>query len=270
MRLLDNETRNRHSHRVRLGLAITAAFGCGLVLGLVAGFVAGTGGVGPTPAPTAIPAPAAARVATATPAKDPLAACRTQLAVATGLLDAQQQAGPTPVPFPQNLPVAYEPAGFEANARAIATECQNAGVSLQFVDCAEFPCLAWFAVSRDDARDALRSCPYWHDRYPNPAVASANGSIHTDDRGDLRYWSLGERPIGVDDPGGLENSSKSLQQRWADGEAQLMDQWGGRPLTDAERKQADLDFWRKLAAQGDAGAADMLKMLGDTDAPAAQ
>lgn len=236
----------------------------GATLVLVAGLAfAGGVWVGMRPGPSA--SETVGRTAGPPPAVDAcppcddgdLASCQQQLAVATGILDAQQrEAVGTPVPFPDDLPDAYRPETFEANVRRGLQECPGTGLELAFVDCSEYPCFAWFGG--DDVW-ALRRCPWWAERYTNPAIDQASGSLITA-TGERRYTGLGERPPGGHDPLD-DNAMQRFQLRNQEAVDLLQEAWDARELTDQERDDRMVGFWRERAQAGDEGAERMLEML---------
>jgi len=186
-----------------------------------------------------------------------LAACRSQLAAATALMDARQldEYG-TPNPFPADLPAVYSDEEFYAAAVSEALEsCSIDGLALQHVDCSEYPCLAWL-LSDGPGAHAIKDCPSWREHFPRDGIASANGSFM---RGDepARYVAIGEwSPEHPSDDNGI----KRVKLRFDQGRAAVIEELGGRELTEYEQWEQSVAFWRRQAEE-DEGAARMLERV---------
>ena len=199
----------------------------------------------PEPASPVAPAAVVREVVrTAAPSVDGPADCEQKLGAATALLAAvERERVGTPSPFPADLPPQYRPEGFEAAIRDALSECPESGLKLAHVDCDEFPCMAFFsqpAGSYNHAADSLRTCEGWKTRFHEQG--QANSRFMTD--GGLAEWSsLTPRPEGADFD---ENASKRWKLRLDQGEAALMDAWGGRELSPIEKVDEQIAFWREL------------------------
>lgn len=206
------------------------------------------------PAPTAAPVD----VATCPPCDDDaLEACRRALEATEALAKMQEvQHSGTPTPFPDDLPDAFRPEPFAANVAQAVEEC---GVTPpEFVACEEYPCFV--AFSGEGARDTLKSCDWWNERYPQQAVSFANGNIFTED-GPQGYELVGEWAPGVESPLGRDNHHKRFQVRIEEMRLELMARWDGYEPTEEEELAARIAFWQRLADEGEEGAARMVEML---------
>lgn len=201
--------------------------------------------VGPALAPTApvvvAQAPAAAASAPSPAPSTPdgaLAACEAQLATATQFLEALRIAtAGEPVAFPDDVPDAYTPEGFEANVQQAVTQC-GLTASATVVDCSEYPCM----VATDGP--SLKTCDWWNERYPQQVVSRATDSVQTDE-GPVRYEVLGELAPGRT---GDENQGKRVRERFEAVRSEMMAELGGFEPSEAEKKQQQLDFWRGVVA----------------------
>ena len=145
------------------------------------------------------------------------------------------------------------------------SECPEIPLTLSYVDCEDFPCMAWFQSRGGQVQQALRDCPFWRERYANPAVTSASGDLVGPDGETLRYWGLGEVPRGVREMGDQENRKLRFDLRIQSARERFMADWGARELNGEERHQRQLEFWRSLADEGHEGAAEMLETLEGTE-----
>jgi hypothetical protein len=187
--------------------------------------------------------------------------CEERLAFATRLAEAERLARVgAPVPFPEDLPAAFRPDGFENAVRGALADCDTTLV-LDHVDCSEFPCWAWFSQppgSMNHAGDNLTGCAAWTDRFGSAPQSSANGTLMSDERGPLEYALVGPHPEDMDWD---DNASKRFHARMEDGRQQLMDAWGARDPTEEENLDADIAFWRTQLDKGLESAAGILDDL---------
>jgi hypothetical protein len=233
------------------------------IAGLIGGLLVGIGGMwmlqpGPVDLPstrrpehqpvvverTVPSAPPAARDDSA------LAACEEKLRVAQQLWDhSASAAAGTPVPFTADVPPAFQPANFAATVERLTEQCPDAEVELVHTDCTEYPCMAWLRTSESSA---LTSCAAWRETYGDTA-SSRSGRIPTAD-GDVRFVAVG--PLADDVVvADRENASKRLKARWEAGEATLFDELGGVELTEIEKLERDVAFWRRAAETNEAAGA---------------
>jgi len=97
-----------------------------------------------------------------------------------------------PMAWPEGLPEALQPAGFERQVREAVESCAPDLEILDF-DCREPPCFAQLRTHGGDWWNRLvNECPAWTDHYGN-AVASASFDVTCDDgskeRGQMLGWS---------------------------------------------------------------------------------
>jgi hypothetical protein len=233
----------------------------GLVVGVWVGRWSATG---PELAPAA-PIAAPERAPTeAWPLPADLPACQDELALARAVLAAQERERVgVPVPFPENLPAIYTPAGFEGAVRQALAECPQAEVELARVDCSEYPCFASFLQptgGMNHAIQGLLACPGWTSRFDNPRRGQGNTSFMTDE-GPVEWSYVIPTPadVTVEDQ---ENAGKRWQLRFDETEEALMNSGGGRPFTELERLDQQLDFWEEHADQvGEEATADIVAEL---------
>ncbi len=174
---------------------------------------------------------------------DALAACEKQLALVTSIMDAQvtERVG-TPVSFPDDLPEPYTYAGFEPAVRNAVESCDSS-LELAHIDCSEFPCMAFFSQPRgsmNHAVGALRACHVWRQTFRDHG-GQANSRFMTDE-GLVEYSVAVPRPADSDFD---DNASKRWHSRLEEGEAALMEVWGGRELTELEEIDESIKFWRR-------------------------
>ena len=209
----------------------------------------------PAPCPSVAPAVTTKTVIEGT-------SCEERLAFATKLWEAERVARlGTPVGFPAGLDPAFRPDGFESAVRDVLEECPDVNLTLDHVDCSEFPCFAWFAQpegSGNQGERGITSCPGWVERFGRGATSNANDTLVSDDKGVLAYAMIGPHPREMDWD---ENLSKRFDARLEDGRDRLMDRWGAREATPLETLDADLAFWRKRADEGFEGAAPFIEDL---------
>lgn len=219
--------------------------GLGMVGAVLLGFVLGRASVEP-PAPVSTPQPAPRVAVREIPARhaddDALTECRQQLAVASGLLLAQERAKlGDPVAFPADVPPQYRSDRFEQEVRDALADCPDAELELAHVDCSEFPCMAFFAQpegSMAHAVYALRRCDAWKERFEGSNMSTAR--FRTTDG--YREWSMvGPSP---DSEVTTENKSVRWNLRRDEGKQVLMDAWGGYELTRLEALDEQIGFFR--------------------------
>jgi hypothetical protein len=176
---------------------------------------------------------------------DELRECQTRLALAQGVLEAQEhEKVGDPVPFPDDLPPQYRPDGFEDAVRRVLDACAATGLELGHVDCTEFPCIAFFrpsAVSYGQQIRALGSCDGWQRVFERWSGGS-NDLFMTDD-GVMEYSYTAPTPDGVElDP---QNEFKRFVLRGTAGAEQLMADVDGRELTELEQLDANIAMVRQ-------------------------
>ncbi len=199
-----------------------------------------------TPEPTDRTVVQRVEVAAGTDCEDELAALQQRLELAEGIIDAQitAQVG-TPQPFPDELEPQYREDGFEAAVLEALEDCPEAGIELAFVDCAEFPCMAFFSQPSgryNHGVATLRNCESWRASFDGGG--QANGNFMTD-KGVMEYSLASPRPSGTrwDDDAGAR-----WTYRMEEGKRRLMDLWGGREFTELEKIDRSIDFWLDVEA----------------------
>ena len=184
------------------------------------------------------------------PPDDALRECETKLAFAQGVLHAQEHAKiGDPVPFPEDLPLQYTPAGFEDAVRDAMRLCPDSGLHLARVDCSEYPCMAFFTQPEhawNHALDDLRGCDAWRDRF-GKGGGQGNSSFMTD--GGIVEYSMVS--VATVDPDANwfdhdENASTRWTNRYEQGKEALMAELGGREFTPLEQIDQQIDFWKTV------------------------
>ena len=157
------------------------------------------------------------------PPDDALRVCETKLALAEGILRAQEhdKVG-DPVPFPDDLPEQFRPDAFEEAVRRALDKCAPAGgLALHHVDCSEYPCMVFFRQDRgsyNHAAESLGQCALWKEQF-GPSATSGNGHFMTD-AGIVEYSYAS--PMPDDQWWGDENLGKRVGLRGDSGREQLM------------------------------------------------
>jgi hypothetical protein len=145
-----------------------------------------------------------------------------------GLLEAQDaELRGTPVPWPDDLPEALTPAGFEQRIRDAVAECAPE-IEVLGVECSEPPCLALLDTDGDSLFSEgpnwwsrlVNNCPAWVDDYGS-TVASASDSVTCPDGTEVPMQLLGWSRHLIDDshpqtPEEKENSGRRFQTRIAE------------------------------------------------------
>ncbi len=190
------------------------------------------------------------------PTGDALRQCETKLSLAEGILRAQEHEKiGDPVPFPDDLPEHYRPEGFEDAVRHVLDECAPTSVALHHVDCSEYPCMVFFRQPRgsyNHAMESLGECTLWTEQFGRSATSGNNHFIT--DAGIVEYSYAS--PMPGDQWLGDENLGKRVELRAESGREQLMADVGGRELTDLEKVDFSISFFREVG-----GADDMVEML---------
>jgi hypothetical protein len=235
---------------------ICAAVACGFIAGIL---WANRSPNGPTEQVT----PSIRTVVERVPAQDmglcgeKLAECEQRLEFASNVIGKQmEERTGTPVPFPDDLPTQYTAEEFETAVREALAECKTPGLELAYVDCSEFPCMAFFsqpAKSYNHGVYELRECEGWSRRFESGG--GANSSFMTDE-GVAEYSMMSVSPRSTDRD---ENASTRWRVRLSEGEAALIDAWGGREFTEIEEVELSMEFWheaRVSTLQEEGGASD--------------
>jgi hypothetical protein len=113
-------------------------------------------------------------------------------AILEELAATSADSGRTPLPFPPGLPPAQMPAGFAAEVKEVLASC-DPSMSLDAVDCTEYPCMAWATTVEApvDPPD-FRRCSAWQQRFGSE-VGMASAYLTTSDGGIRRV--LGFYPL---------------------------------------------------------------------------
>lgn len=214
----------------------------------------------PSPAPpTRVePAPAAkispAPISGKQPESDEaLEACQAKLNLAQALWDQSLAAAAgEPIAFPEALPAAYTPQEFETTVDQIIANCQEQDLVKRHVDCDEYPCLAFLTGG------SLRKCPGYAKAFPSAWATSSSDKISLE-VGDIAFTAIG--PLAEGHTAGGENGSKRKQRRLELGKQLLFDDLGGVELSETERLDREIVFWRAQSKAGNEAAEQMLKLF---------
>jgi hypothetical protein len=140
-----------------------------------------------------------------------------------------------PAPFPDDLPVDYTPAAFQANVDAALRDCPPSEPVL--VDCSEFPCLIAGPFGWPG------SCPAWDARYRGTEFTRETDAFRTA-AGEQGLTVTGEWPP---DQHVGEEAERRLAFRIRRLRDQRMQELGGRERTaDEERQEAVASTERML------------------------
>ena len=177
---------------------------------------------------------------------DALRECESRVALAEGLLRAQEheKVGDR-VPFPDDLPPQYTPAGFEDAVRRALAACPSSGLEVRRVDCSEFPCMMFFGQARGSYNHAIEGfskCDAWREQFPGQWLGGGNDLFMTD-HGIVEYSYAAPAP---EDFVSDENVGKRQSLRATEGRSQMMADADGRDLTQVEQLDLAIEMFSSM------------------------
>jgi hypothetical protein len=149
----------------------------------------------------------------------------------------------TSVPFPIGLAPQYRSEGFEKALNAVLRECPEAGLDLAYLDCGEFPCMAFFtqhARTYSEGTRRLFDCDSWERTFYGEYQQSSFFMIGTSR---MEYSVIAPLPAGIVPDSNME---ERRFDRVRDGRRELMVTWAGTEPTQLERIEEEIDYWLNI------------------------